>query len=60
MLNNKKKNITRRHSLKPLTSLEISVAKGFNFPSTAGIVLTNLLTKGYLYNFTFLEQMINL
>lgn len=54
MLNNKKKNITRRHSLKPLTSLEISVAKGFNFPSTAGIVLTNLLTKGYLYNFTFL------
>lgn len=49
LFKDKKKNSSRRHSLKPLTSLETSVAEGFNFPSTAGIVLKNLFTKGFLY-----------
>lgn len=49
LFNDKEKNTTRRHCLKPPTSLETSVAKGFNFPSSDGIVLKNLLTKGYLY-----------
>lgn len=46
--NDTKKNIAKRHNLKPLPQ-EPSVAEGFNFPSTADLVLSTLLTKGDLY-----------